>query len=390
MNESYSQTKSRQAKSQSDDGPASTPCRRQFMKKAAIATAAAGIGGTLIGKAVIPESSAKSSGRPLATDPCVETNTTNVAGNLVVWESFCACCPGFPTVTDTPCQGLNSTAFGAHLSGIVDTVPACVCPCCPNCLGATLIIDNTACEGIFCPVGLGGLTEGTSTSCWPSQSAGVVGSANTGVGVSGSSKSGIGVLGYAISPCSTPIAAFGASSQSANIQEWISPGHPESVVANNGFFGIGTTAPKTVLDVNGVISGSHLGVGTTSPKTTLDVNGSVSAKTITKTGTSTLSKYPMATTDFAVLVNASVLPTGVTTFIVTLPPAKTAIGMIVFIKKIDPSAHTVTVDGAGSGSTQDKIEGVTSMSLAKQFNSLTLFSNGGAPPGTWYILANSI
>jgi hypothetical protein len=148
--------------------------------------------------------------------------------------------------------------------------------------------------------------------------------------------------------------------------------------------GIGTTSPATQLQVNGTASAASLGLGVTLPKTTLQVNGSVAARVVSESGTSTVKSYKMLASDFAVLANASVLPSGVTTFTVTLPAATTASGMIVFIKRVDGTAtHTVTV----SANTGDTIEGKSSKVLSKQFDSLQLISNGA---NEWFVLGNSI
>ncbi len=161
------------------------------------------------------------------------------------------------------------------------------------------------------------------------------------------------------------------------------PTKPRMVVNTSGQVGIGTTTPLTPLQVNGTASASKLGLGTTSPKTTLQVNGSLAARVLSVSGTSTIKSYQMIASDFAVLANASALPSGVTTFTVTLPTAATASGMIVLIKKVDGSTHTVTL----SANTGDSIEGKSTEILTKQFDSLQLISNGGHE---WFIVGNSI
>jgi hypothetical protein len=67
---------------------------------------------------------------------------------------------------------------------------------------------------------------------------------------------------------------------------------------------------------------------------------------------------------------------------VTLPPAGTAAGMLVFIKNIGTSAITLSpVSG-------DMIDGKTSEHLSKQYDSFTLISDGSTP-GNCYIQSNA-
>jgi hypothetical protein len=327
--------------------------RREFIKGAAMATAAAGAGGLLLNKNILPQSSASD-----APDPPVTTSIIPCGGILAIWNCT-------SSITDTVNVFANS---GASLSGVIETQGPCFC--CINPLGAVLTVQNFENKPCSAPVGIAGLTEGIGPKCWPGRTAGVVGSANAGVGVSGSSIHGYGVYAAALGPTAVPIVAQGSSSQTANLQEWISPNNPESVVANNGFFGIGTTAPKSLLDVNGTIFGTSVGLGTTSPKTSLAVNGSVSSKAVFEK-----TNYSMGSSDFAVLAQAAIT--------VTLPSASTAPGMIVFVKKVDPTTDgAVTVKARGT----DVVEGTASRSLPKQYNSLTLISNGS---NEWFILASA-
>ncbi len=330
--------------------------RRKFIRKAALATAAVGIGSTILGD-VIPESSAKSSF--LCYVP-VSTCIANTPGRLAVWSCT-------TSLKDYPCTPFDCTCHGAYLCGAVKGSGTGIC--------ATLVVTNKYTCTAFAPVGVAGLTEDVSYSCWPKVASGVLGAADYGAGVSGSSMKGFGVLGSALGPCAIPVVAQGATGQKAPIQNW----NCSSVVASNGHFGIGTKSPKTLLDVNGTIYGSQLGLGTKSPTTTLKFEGSLSVKVATTSG-----NYPMGPTDFAVLANAASAA-----LTVTLPVAGTASGMVVFVKKTDSTTHVVTVEGAGSGTTQDKIEGATSKTLSSQYASLTLISNGVAPPGAWFILGNA-
>jgi len=85
----------------------------------------------------------------------------------------------------------------------------------------------------------------------------------------------------------------------------------------------------------------------------------------TKTGT-----YTMLTSDYGIKADAT---SGAWTL--TLPTAAN-VGHIVFIMKSDSSANAVTVSRAGT----DTIEGATTISLANQYDSLVLQSDGA---GTW-------
>lgn len=59
-------------------------------------------------------------------------------------------------------------------------------------------------------------------------------------------------------------------------------------------------------------------------------------------------------------------------FTVTLPDATKNGGRKLTIKKVDASANAVTIDGAGS----QTIDGATTDSLASQYDSLTMVSDG--------------
>ena len=83
--------------------------------------------------------------------------------------------------------------------------------------------------------------------------------------------------------------------------------------------------------------------------------------------------YTATSTDGTLLVDAT---SGTVT--ITLPAASSRKEL--HIKKIDSSVNAVSVARAGS----DTIEGNTSASLAAQYNSITLYSDGTS---TWYIKA---
>lgn len=252
-----------------------------------------------------------------------------------------------------------------------------------NCFGfgppmSMLCVESGALAGVHafsqCSVGVGGSSRksvgvyGFSNCCFGVQGyscgpAGVYGSSCCDIGVWGCSSFSVGVLGSAYNAGAIPIATRGAPGQTAPLQEWQkSCGSSLSVVNKCGWIGVGATTVPT----------------------TLTVGGSLSAKTVTETASSTKTIYKMGATDFAVLVNAA---NGA--FTVTLPPAKTAAGMIVFIKRMDASSNTVMVEGSGTGTKQDTIQGNTSVSLSSLYSSLTLLSNGAKAPGTWLVISNA-
>lgn len=115
-----------------------------------------------------------------------------------------------------------------------------------------------------------------------------------------------------------------------------------------------------------------LGVGTSSVPTTLAVGGSISARTIIATA-----NYKMGSSDFAVLASGKTK--------VTLPPASTATGMIVFVK--NTSTSTVTIEAFKSSTETDTVEGAASKALKKKYDSLTLILNGS---NEWLVLTGSI
>jgi hypothetical protein len=142
-------------------------------------------------------------------------------------------------------------------------------------------------------------------------------------------------------------------------------------ITPGGDVGVNTCSPVTTLDVNGTIHTPKIGVGTTAPKTTLQVNGSIAAKILPKSAS-----YSMVASDFGILASG----TGTT---ITLPGAKTAAGMLVFIKNVNTTSIAVTVKPSGT----DKIDGSSSsQSLATANSRLTLVSDGVS---NWYIVANS-
>lgn len=96
--------------------------------------------------------------------------------------------------------------------------------------------------------------------------------------------------------------------------------------------------------------------------------GDLTFNTATKT-----SNYTVTTSDTVLLADAA---SGNIT--ITLPAASSSSGYRFFIKRIDNSGNTVTVQRAGS----DTIDGATSQTLDLQYTSITVVSNGS----NWYII----
>jgi len=436
--------------------------RRSFIRKAALATAAVGIGSLALGSVVgkgplnIPTSSASGCEGNLV-EACNLVARNNIFARNTLWvdcaglnpgninEYFACgfCCPnahaiifGSPIISAcfpfTPGEAIASaqvsgspnrlgldfyTNFAKRLS-ITNGGNVGIGTCSPQC-GKLEVIQPTSSplNAIYgetdapgsCfigPVAVRGIAKGKSGPTWgglfsadcSSLGIGVEGGSSSGVGVSGiaSAAGGISIEGLAGAPGVIPIVARGTFNQTANLQQWQSGSTPLSVVNKNGWIGIGTASPVTPLQVIGTANATRIGIGTitpmtalqvvgttnttnlgvgvgvTAPKTTLQVNGSVSAKVAIKTG-----GYVMTTSDFAILANAAS-----TALTITLPSASN-IGMIVHIKKIDSNtSHIVTVSRGGT----DTIEGKATMPLSKQYQSLTLIAGGN---GVWYIQSSA-
>jgi hypothetical protein len=331
--------------------------RRNFIRKAAMVTAAAVVGSTVLGAKMVPESSAKTAACSCLSSP-----------DAVYVDTSCSC-NGNPCLA--PYQG---AFFGSNLcvvppgEGIGSQRNCCTekyfCACLPpghNLHGLDFYTDYKKRMSITHAgnVGIGTCTP-HATLCVVGNSfcsMGVFGYSCNSVGVSGESCLNVGVKGcgligvQGLARCasSIPIVAQGVSSQTAPLQQWKKGTAVKSVVSQCGW----------------------LGVGAGSAPTTLHVGGSVSAK-MASTGDK---NYCMGATDFAVFAcHASVK--------VTLPAADSAAGRIVFIK--NTSGGSVTV-APYSGNC---IEGITSSkTLSKPYDSLMLMSNGSKK---WVLMGNSI
>ncbi len=115
--------------------------------------------------------------------------------------------------------------------------------------------------------------------------------------------------------------------------------------------GIGSTG-QVLKVASGVPAWSTTGVWTTSTQTT---------------------NYTITSSDTVIFANAT---SGNVT--ITIPAASGLAGYRFYIKRVDGSANTVTVQRSGS----DTIDGMTSFTLDLQYTALAVVSNGSA----WYIL----
>ncbi len=487
--------------------------RRNFIKKAALASAAIGIGSTLSNASIIPRSSASSYGAPVvactsaACGVAVDGTATGARGIGVLGKA--TTCTGHGVcgrataakgvgvrglacdACAVPLVARGKSSQGANLQQwqrgccIVDVVNKCGwfgigtrTPSAPlDVVGSSSEFNSIiAGKNSGCGSGVSGCSSSGVGVCGRGKS-GVTGSSNieTGTGVSGFSCCGIGVSGcsHNVGVCgngkygvkgrtcyTTGIGLFGVANSAGGIpivarngslacgfsdlQQWQNHcGTALAVVNEYGWLGIGISTPSTPIDVvssststspkiailkngsavacsdrssymqfangdctsinwNVGVSGSknascipdgnfylqhcstktpaisvnkcgHVGIGgALNPGTTLRVCGSIAAKVVSPTGPT----YQMLASDFAVLA-------GTASMTVTLPSANSATGQIVFIKNI--SSGSVSVD-AKSG---DHIEAGTSLSLASEYASVQLMSNGKASPnGVWYIIAN--
>ena len=101
--------------------------------------------------------------------------------------------------------------------------------------------------------------------------------------------------------------------------------------------------------------------------TNLDINGSLNFKSVTKTDDYT------AADEIVILCNA--VSNNIT---ITLPSAATYTDRVYYIKKIDSSAYTVTIDGNGT----ETIDGDETQVITVQYTSLTVCSDGS----NWHII----
>jgi hypothetical protein len=203
-------------------------------------------------------------------------------------------------------------------------------------------------------VGVSGSGKSSGVNGTADSGKGIAGFTLTGTGVFGAAcgSGGVGIEGVAGAPGAIPLIAKGASGQTAPMFE------VQKVCGK----------PLTVIDEYGNLG---IAIGGAKPATTLQVGGGMSLRVVTVTA-----NYSMKVSDYAILANAATAA-----LTVTLPHANIS-GLMAHIKKIDSSAHVVTI-AAASG---DKIEGVPTKSLSTQYGSYTLIADG---VHTWYIQSNA-
>jgi len=115
--------------------------------------------------------------------------------------------------------------------------------------------------------------------------------------------------------------------------------------ANQAIIG-NTSVVETLLNGN-------VGIGATNPHSRIHCAGSFALPVVSKT-----SSYTLTSSDYTVLGNATS-----SAIVLTLPTATGIEGRIYVIKKLDASANTVTVDGAGT----ETIDGATTVVLSTQY-----------------------
>jgi hypothetical protein len=226
--------------------------RRNFVRKVAVLSAAAGVGSTLLAKSIVPESSASSAVYQYCTlyvKDKIGIGTCSASASLCVANGNISANDSTGTVIlGSTCKGIGvlGEAKGSCGTGVYGSAK-----CQAGVYGTANKHGVQGYSAAACGIGVRGCGSGT----------GVYGCSSSGKGVLGrGSKAGI--EGQASGPCSIPFVALGASGQSAPLQEWqtfccMTP-QVLSVVNKSGWLGIGTSCPGSSLDVvgNASISGS--------------------------------------------------------------------------------------------------------------------------------------
>ncbi len=150
---------------------------------------------------------------------------------------------------------------------------------------------------------------------------------------------------------------------------------------NNFLIATGTAAKSLVFMTGGTtqatnermrIDGSgNVGIGINTPTSTLHVAGSQALPVTTKTAT-----YTAAASDYTILCNNT---SGAIN--INLPAASGCSGRIYVVKKVSGAGNNVVIDGNAS----ENIDGATTRTLATQYESVMIQSDGS----NWYILSKN-
>lgn len=330
--------------------------RRGFIKKAALATAAVAAGSTILGNQVIPQSGAEKA--------APESSSSYVCLKYSLSIDRCNACNGSSNVWIVPHCGAPYTSQLVMGEGCCD-------PLSSERIGSQ---RNTTTYKFHCPSSgecvsfpPGNNLDGLDFYTGGTKRVSITNSGNVGIGTcSPNSPLSVGeTIGDKIFLFDYPDVKYGLSVFSCQLRVYHGP-------QSTNFTSFGNYNGTTFTELMRLNNQGQLGIGTTTPATSLQINGSLSAKTITAT-----SNYKMKATDFAVFANGKIK--------VTLPPAKTALGMIVFVKNV--SVDKVTIEAFKNSKETDTVEGAASKVLKKQYDSLTLLSNGS---NEWLVLTGSI
>jgi hypothetical protein len=240
--------------------------RRDFIRKAALTTAAAGIGGVLLGSGgILPRSSASGpisgscpTGHGVTGSSCSGVGVYGVAnlscgiGVYGFSDAASGCSWGVYGQSDST-SGIGVEGYAIAASGHNIGVKGIASSCCGT--GVYGLADAS----FGCTIGVFGESDSTC-------GLGVKGLGQVGVYGQSCRTFGIGVLGLAGNPGTTPIIANGTCCQTADLQQWEKAGNILSVVNKCGAFGIGTSPGCFMLNVN---APNQLGIHLQGPSSTV-------------------------------------------------------------------------------------------------------------------------